>query len=137
MRATWVVVAGMLWASVAAAQSSSANPLVGTWRPVSFVDWDAQGKPQYPLGNEPRGYLIYTASGHVSLHLFWPPKGYESYVGKYAVDVQHGVVNHQIEAGSTSDTTGSGTRPFRVRGDTLILGDNKTWQRVFVRLPEP
>ena len=133
MRAPLVVVA-LLAARAAVAQTSSANPLVGTWRPVSFIDW-VDGKPQYPLGKNPRGYLIYTASGHVSLHLFWPPQGYESYVGRYSVDAGHGVVNHQIEAGSTRDTAGGGARPFRLRGDTLILGDSKTWQRVFVRVP--
>ena len=135
MRTLWAVAAVTVVTPVAA-QTASANPLVGTWRPVEFVDWDADGKPHQPLGHDPRGYLIYTPSGHVSLHLFWSPQRYESYVGIYSVDAKHGVVNHQIEAASTPDeTAGSGTRPFRLRGDTLILGDNKTWQRVFVRVP--
>jgi hypothetical protein len=122
--------------SWAAAQSTApANPLIGTWRPVAFVDWDSAGRPQPTPGGEPRGYLIYTASGHVSLHLYWPSGHYESYVGIYSVDARHGVVNHQIEAASTPDATaGSGPRPFRVRADTLTLGDGKTWQRVFVRI---
>lgn len=121
---------------VAAVAQASDNPLVGTWRPIEFVDWDSAGRPHYPLGRDPKGYLIYTASGHVSLHVFRPPTLYESYVGIYSVDARHGVVNHQIEAASTPDAqAGSGARPFTLRGDTLILGDAKTWRRVFVRVP--
>lgn len=132
--------AGWAWASTlvlgATVAQAPANPLVGTWRPVEFVDWDSAGRPTYPLGREAHGYLIYTASGHVSLHIFGPPSVYESYVGIYSVDARHGVVNHQIEAASTADAAaGSGPRPFELRGDTLLLGDHKTWRRVFVRIP--
>jgi hypothetical protein len=121
---------------VTAGAQSADNPLVGTWRPVEFVDWDSTGRRTSLLGPEPRGYLIYTASGHVSLHIFGARLPYESYVGIYSVDARHGVVNHQIEAASTPEATaGSGARPFRLRGDTLILGDDTTWRRVFVRVP--
>jgi Lipocalin-like domain len=135
MRVGWAVAVATLVAPAATAQASPANPLVGTWRPVEFVNWDSTGKAHHPMGLELLGYLIYTASGHVSLHLFSQPGPYESYVGIYSVDARHGVVNHQIEAASTPDATaGSGTRPFRLRGDTLVLGGAKTWQRVFVRV---
>lgn len=130
----WALAAMAL--GVAAATQRVDNPLIGTWRPIEFVDWDSAGRPQNPLGREPKGYLIYTASGHVSLHLFGAPSIYESYVGIYSVDARHGVVNHQIEAASTPDAVaGSGPRPFQLRGDTLVLGDDKTWRRVFVRVP--
>jgi hypothetical protein len=130
-----VVAVATLVAPGATAQTSPANPLVGTWRPVEFVNWDSAGTAHHPMGVELRGYLIYTASGHVSLHLFSQPSQYESYVGVYSVDARRGVVDHQIEAASTPDATaGSGTRPFQLRGDTLILGDAKAWQRVFVRV---
>ena len=84
--------------------------LVGTWRIVEFVDWDSAGRASYLLGPRPTGYLIYSPSGHVSVHLADTSASnpiYASYVGKYTV--QGNVVTHHIELDSTlPGSSGSG-----------------------------
>jgi hypothetical protein len=42
--------------------------LVGTWRLVS-VQATAEGTVVKPFSDNPRGYLVYTADGHVVLHI--------------------------------------------------------------------
>lgn len=46
-----------------------ANPLVGTWRLVSWESRDADGEVRYPFGRAASGYLIYTADGYMSATL--------------------------------------------------------------------
>jgi hypothetical protein len=43
------------------------NPFVGTWRLVSFVRRDAEGKVAEPFGpgRGVSGYIIYAADGHM------------------------------------------------------------------------
>jgi hypothetical protein len=38
--------------------------LLGTWRLVSF-QFDVDGTPIKPLGDDPQGYLVYTPDRHV------------------------------------------------------------------------
>ncbi|MGH7470860.1 MAG: lipocalin-like domain-containing protein [Longimicrobiales bacterium] len=117
-------------------QARRQSALVGTWRIVEFVDWDSAGRPSYLLGAKPTGYLMYTPTGHVSVHLADTSANhpiYTSYVGKYTV--QGNVVTHHIELDSTlPGSSGSGPRPFRLHDDTLVLGDGRTWRRTFVRV---
>jgi hypothetical protein len=126
----------LLLPTAAFGQSRRQSALVGTWRIVEFVDWDSAGRASYVLGYRPTGYLIYTPSGHVSVHLADTSANnsvYASYVGKYTV--QGNVVTHHIELDSTlPGSSGSGPRPFQLRRDTLTLGDGRTWRRKFVRV---
>ncbi|HEY0389167.1 MAG TPA: hypothetical protein VGC71_12055 [Gaiellales bacterium] len=46
-----------------------------------------------------------------------------------------GVVRHEVVASSMPEMmTADPTRPFRISGATLILGDGLTWRRVFQRV---
>ena len=38
----------------------SSNPLIGTWRLLSWENTDANGHTSYPLGEDAVGYIIYT-----------------------------------------------------------------------------
>ena len=45
------------------------NPLVGTWKLVSYSCTDDDGNVDYPLGPEATGYIIYTADGYMSVSM--------------------------------------------------------------------
>ena len=44
-----------------------ANPLVGTWRLVSFEVQDADGAIDYPFGRDAEGFITYTADGRMAV----------------------------------------------------------------------
>ncbi|HEV2074573.1 MAG TPA: lipocalin-like domain-containing protein [Thermomicrobiales bacterium] len=43
------------------------NPLVGTWRLLSFEVRDERGEITYPFGRDVLGFITYTADGHMSV----------------------------------------------------------------------
>jgi lipocalin-like protein len=43
------------------------NPLVGTWRLLSWENRSADGTISYPLGRQAVGLIIYTADGYMSV----------------------------------------------------------------------
>jgi lipocalin-like protein len=43
----------------------SANPLIGTWRLLSWKNRTLDGEVSHPLGEDASGYLAYTDDGHV------------------------------------------------------------------------
>jgi hypothetical protein len=45
----------------------SANPLIGTWRLVSFEVRDEDGRITYPFGRDAVGFITYTADGHMAV----------------------------------------------------------------------
>lgn len=131
--------------------------LVGTWRIVKHAS-PTGADPGAPLrfGSRPRGYLVYDATGHVflqvqdaeaadSIRSHWRSApdsvvrqlldGFQAYFGKYVVDSVAMMVTHRIEGellprfGSVEVAT-----PFRLRGDSLILGADSLEQWVFVRV---
>jgi hypothetical protein len=119
--------------------------LVGTWRFIEITDIDSTGSPIHYYGDKPCGYIIYTATGQVSVHIAQcqtpntsPPElaaTYNGYFGTYTVNEARGLVTHQVEGGSAPDYIGTPQqRPFKVSRDTLTLGDGRTWKRVLVRV---
>ena len=132
------------------------NKLVGTWRLVEFADLDsATSTWTYAYGKKPKGYFTYTMSGIVNLNisselplkiskdsakncninlLNWVDNNSVGYFGTYSVDFKKSVLTHHVKGGSLPwyiDTDQQ--RPFILKGDTLIIGDNKTWKRVLVK----
>ena len=134
--------------------------LVGTWRAVEYWDRASADVPKgFPYGERPCGYVIYTSTGHVSVQLAASPvpprmpadsvrdgvpvnaaeslnmlRHNISYFGTYTVDSARGMVVHHIEAETGRTITDThAARPFRLRGDTLILGNELTWGRLLVR----
>jgi Lipocalin-like domain len=43
------------------------DALVGAWRLLSWENQAADGQVTYPMGTDPRGYVIYTADGRFSV----------------------------------------------------------------------
>lgn len=144
-RSTTAAIAFLLVSSTAGYAQSRPSSLVGTWRFVEITDIDSTGAPIQYFGDKPCGFIIYTASGQVSVHIarcpspdVSPPElaaTYNGYFGTYTVNEARGLVTHQVEGGSAPDYIGTPQqRPFKITGDTLLLGDGRTWKRVLVRV---
>lgn len=132
------------------------SPIVGTWKLVEFADLDSlTNQWQYPFGVHPKGYFTYTANNIVNLNisnehgLELPPDSLDAtkfvyrdfmnnavgYFGKYEISAETSTVIHTVEGGSIPFYIGtSQPRPFRLEGDTLTIGDGKTWRRVLVKV---
>ncbi len=138
------------------------NPLVGTWRLVSWQVMQSDGTVSRAFGPEAVGYLIYSADGYMSAQIMdsdrqqsdpsFPQEDatsqtlpeadraraydtYLAYSGPYTVS-GHTVIHH-VSAGLTPGWTGSEqVRTFRFEGDHLILGAGRhvlTWERAVPR----
>jgi len=68
MRILAAILAAVLWANAAAAQSvkSMKEELVGTWNLVIAEITAANGTKTLPFGPSPKGQIIFTADGHFS-----------------------------------------------------------------------
>lgn len=135
---------------------TQANNLVGTWRLIEFTDLDSlTGKWEHRYGKHPKGYFTYTKNNIVNLNISCETpliisedsaKNYSinyyklinnyslGYFGTYSVDFKKSVVTHYVKGGSLPwyiDT--EQPRPFILKGDTLIIGDNIKWRRTLVR----
>ncbi len=141
--------------------SSAANELKskrfdGTWRLIEFADLDsATNQWIYPLGRHPKGVSIYTEDSifNVTLSsehpLQVPEDSVDTYsvnlmnyiqhygvgfFGTYSIDIKHSKIIHHVEGGTNPFYIGTDQpRPFILKNDTLIIGDNITWKRVLVR----
>lgn len=132
------------------------NTIVGTWQLIEFADLDSTtGRWKNPYGKNPKGYFTYTKSNIVNINIssefplmiskdssmkytinlydyIW--QNSFGYFGTYSVDLKNSVVTHHVKGGCIPyyiDTDQK--RVFTLKGDTLIIGDNKTWKRVLVR----
>lgn len=128
--------------------------LVGTWKLISAEDFDpTTGKwVPYTFGNPPSGYFIYDATGHASIQIMTTPpvkiaspdnptpaealeifNGYIAYYGTYTVDAAN--IHHQVEGAWDPTQVGSDqVRPYKLSGDRLIIGDQKTYRRLLKRV---
>jgi hypothetical protein len=138
-------------------KTSQQNTLVGTWKLIEFADLDsATGQWKYRYGRNPKGYFTYTNSGVVSLNISSEiplkmsedsTKRYSTtlfdiidksgvgYFGTYTADWGKSIVTHHVTGGTIPNYIDTDQqRPFILKGDTLIIGDNTTWKRVLVRV---
>jgi hypothetical protein len=119
----------------------TANPLIGTWRLVSFEARDADGRVTYPWGRDPQGFLTYTADGRMAGQLGradrprlavadWlaasdaeiaaAARDYFAYCGTY--EVRDGTVVHQVDLSLIPNRIGGElVRSVALNGDTLTL----------------
>jgi hypothetical protein len=116
---------------------------VGTWRLVSFVGYDADGRETSSYGPQPLGCLTYDKGGRMSVQIARSDRrpfksgdpfraspeelkdafdGYFGYFGRYTVDERAGTVTHHIEGGSYPNFVGTDQRRlFTWQGDRLVL----------------
>ncbi len=131
-------------------------PIVGTWKLIEFSNLDSEtGEWTYRYGKNPKGYFTYTKSNIVNLNisdetpmeldvdssrtkkfthheLFLNSVGY---FGKYSVDYDKSIITHYPEGGSLPWYIGTNQeRPFLLKGDTLIIGNNKTYKRILIKV---
>lgn len=129
------------------------GPLVGTWRVVRFCDQDSAGVVSEPLGPAPAGYFVYAPTGQLSIQAMrTPPAGplaggpvrldslsdlrpyYFGYFGTYTITSDSTVVHH-VEGGTLPNYIGTDQRRgYRIRGDTLSIGDPPFPCRVLIRV---
>ena len=120
--------------------------LYGAWRLVAYEDRDSESDPwSSPLGADGRGLLFVAAPSLVSVQL----QGGDTYVGYFGTASARDVVRVggaslrgtlllSVEGGYPPDALAADVpRPFELRGDELILGDQRTWRRRLVRAASP
>jgi hypothetical protein len=89
---------------------SAQEKLIGAWHLVRI---DAPGQDGKPApGPQPKGMLIYTRDGHMSVQLMYPPSskslsneyvlnGYEASFGSYDVNERAHTVTHHVQGSIT------------------------------------
>ena len=86
-----------------------AGELVGAWRLLSYHDVDEAdgGLSEGPLGPDPRGLLIYTGSGHVSVGMMRGSgaPSYMGYAGNWRLDGT--TVVHEVRVASHGHLVGT------------------------------
>ncbi len=121
------------------ANSSGRDALIGAWRLVRIDVPGANGNPSarsYP----PKGMLIYTRDGHMSVQLMYPASanapdneyvlgGYEASFGSYDVDEARHILTHHVQ--------GSVTRNLLVGKDLPRLYQLNSDGRLIIRSADP
>jgi hypothetical protein len=113
----WVFAAFVAIAGFAPAQSASSQPgdrekLIGAWHLARIEAPGPDGKPMDMP--QPKGMLIYTRDGHVSVQLMYPrsagalsneyvQNGYEASFGSYDVDEATHTLTHHVQGSVTRD----------------------------------
>jgi len=93
-------------------RGSARERLIGAWRLVRIDALSDDG--QHASGPQPKGMLVYTQDGHMSVQLMYPASastlsneyvlnGYEASFGSYDVDETARTVTHHVEGSITRD----------------------------------
>jgi hypothetical protein len=91
----------------------TSNPLVGTWRLISWETRSVDGqKVSYPLGREAVGYIMYNEDGYMSVDITRPNR--ERFT---AGDLLSGSTEEKAHAASTYV---SYCGPYEFQGETVI-----------------
>jgi hypothetical protein len=120
---------------------TSNNPLIGTWRLISWENRDADGQVSYPLGRDAAGYIMYNPDGYMFVAIMRPERPkfaagdllsgtveersqaaatYVSYCGRY--EFRGETVIHQVELSLFPNWVGvEQERLVEVRGDRMTL----------------
>jgi Lipocalin-like domain len=119
----------------------SSNPLVGTWRLLSWENRTLDGEVSHPLGEKASGYIAYTEDGYVFVAIMGAGRRpfaagdllsasgaekvgaaetYVSYCGRYEF---HGeIVLHRVELSLFPNWVGvTQERLVKISGDRLTL----------------
>lgn len=143
MTGATVIAAALASQTAAARADSAAARLVGTWRLVADSQRMADGavRPDPNVGGHPRGYIIYSSTGHMCAMLAnserprWTssdrpteaeamaiPANMLAYCGTYSVDETGGFILHHIEIDLSPNRAGTDRkRFFTLSGNHLLL----------------
>ncbi len=136
---------------------ADADTFVGTWQLVEHSNWDSYGALVQNFGPNPIGYFVHDRTGHFSVQIMRTPairtsaeepdnltqselrehfQDYYASFGTYTVDSMGSESVYRIEGSTRPQLIGTEARlPYRIYCDSLIIGDGKTWHRVWQRLP--
>ena len=125
--------------------SSDQQRLVGAWHLVSLGDIGPDGKMNIVAGLN--GNLIYTADGHMSVQIMYPPSastlsndyvlnGYEASFGSYDVDDAKHTVTHHVAGSITHGLVGKDLqRAYQITNDGRLVirstSPDERWQVVW------
>lgn len=122
--------------------------IVGTWRLVHSIHINADGKKEYPYGEDAIGYIQYSNTGIMAVQISRRYRGeaedlahlksdYLAYFGRYEIDTEKRVVRHFVEGQLfPRDHPEVLEREYRFDGDLMSLmptdGSNREilWQRI-------
>jgi hypothetical protein len=105
------------------------DDVLGAWELVSFVARNAAtGEDRHPLGNVPRGLILYTADGHMSAQLADSNMGgYISYGGRFSVDEQTSTLHHDVTISMMPELLAQPQfRHASIDGEFLTLSASRT-----------
>jgi lipocalin-like protein len=88
------------------------NPLVGSWRLLSWENVSADGTISYPLGREAVGMIVYTDDGYLFVAIMCPDR--QPFAGG---DMLRGSSEEKARA---AETYVSYCGRYELRGDTVI-----------------
>jgi hypothetical protein len=103
------------------ANSEAAKRFLGAWR---FAGMTVDGKPGTTRVTNPKGILIYDASGHMAVHV--APDGdamvtnHTAYFGTWSIDAQAATITHSKEGRVLPDDGEVVVRGYTFAGDRLI-----------------
>lgn len=137
------------------------NPLIGTWRLISYEARTGDGAVSYPLGKNPSGFILYSEDGYMSVTMMSANRTnyassdlragtpeeklaaaetYLSYSGKYTFEGDR--VLHHVEVSFFPNRVGTTqVRHLTLSGNTvtlrtpamLISGEQQTAELVWQR----
>ena len=90
----------------------ASNPLIGTWRLISWENRSADGQISYPLGRDAVGYITYNEDGYMFVALMCPNR-----VKFVAGDLLRGSTEEKARA---TDTYVSYCGKYEFQGETVI-----------------
>ena len=124
-----------------------AKMIVGAWRLINSVIINADGKKEYPFGEDAIGYICCSDTGIMAVQISRKSRGevkdlaslqhdYLAYFGRYEIDTDRQVVRHLLEGQLFGDHPGVLERTYRFEGDLMSLrpvdrtNQEILWQRV-------
>ncbi|MES2899740.1 MAG: lipocalin-like domain-containing protein [Pseudomonadota bacterium] len=127
-----------------ASAGSKNNPLVGSWRLVSYTDTPKGGKALKAFGESPIGQFVFTDDGHISVHLMHNPPApknadvdpdpdacvpawYCAYFGTYAYNAGDSTWTTRVVGGNIVTYIGTDQkRKFTIKDGRLIISETYT-----------
>lgn len=126
--------------------SASGGNLVGVWRCIKYETWDSAGQRQTPFGDPPSGYAVFSKEGLAFIQLTGTmptsgaiktdPSKFAAYYGPYTVDPSGSFFAVEVEGTNLPSAASTvQRRPFRISGDTLVLGIPGEYEATLIRVP--